>query len=54
MVYKVKRGNPDQLQQKANVGVVTSVMAGMNWPSSRGWLTELIVLWSCMLTLYEF
>lgn len=39
---------------KANVGVVTSVMAGMNWPASRGGLTELIVLLSGMLTLSDF
>lgn len=39
---------------KTNVGVVTSVMAGMNWPASRGGLTELIVLLTGMLTLSGF
>lgn len=39
---------------KTNVVVVTSVMAGMNWPVSRGGLTELIVLLTGMLTLSDF
>lgn len=39
---------------KTNVVVVTSVMAGMNWPVSRCGLTELIVLLTGMLTLSDF